>query len=77
MRPKGRLNTDHAISLAALLVSTVTGVAVAYFTLVAGWYTQDRQAVDAGSQTEAAFVQACLDYETFVIDQYRAGLSDD
>jgi hypothetical protein len=74
---KRRLNIDRLIGISALVVSTLVAIAVTYFTLLADRQSQERQEVFAGSQSEASFVQACLDYEAFVIEQYRAGLTEE
>ena len=70
------LGLDHVLSIAAIAISTLVALAVLVLTLMADEVDQRRQAVDEGTQTEAAFIEACLAYETFVIDQYRAGLTE-
>lgn len=67
-----RIRFDHVASACALLIS----VTVFILQLQADYVDRTRQVVDAGAQSEAAFIQACLGYEAFVVEQYRDGLTE-
>ncbi len=71
------MNTDRAIAVASLVASSAIAVGVFVGGAQIGQVDSEAQAEVDGSLTEAAFVEACFDYQRFVIEQYRAGLSED
>ena len=72
-----RWSVDHVLSVSSIVISAAVAIVFGYSTITSEHVNRERESVVDGAQTEAAFVQACLEYETFVIDQYRAGLTED
>jgi lactam utilization protein B len=75
--PAGGWTIDRWLAVAAVVASTFTAVGVFIGGARIAAVDSDRQAKVDGSLTEAAAIQACLDYQRFVIEQHRAGLSEE
>lgn len=68
---------DRVVAVLTLVVSTLLSIAVFLLGAQISKVDRERQSVVDGSLTEAAALQACLDYQRFVIEQKEAGRSQE
>jgi hypothetical protein len=71
-----RLGVDNTIAVLSLITSAVLAVALAFVTLAGDKFDRRRQEAVDRAQAEAGFLEACLAFETFVIEQHRQGLTE-